>query len=185
MGKETGELRQEIDETRDRMGDTVDAIAYKADVPSRMHDALNDRVDSMKSAITGTVGNLRHGIGGATSRVGDALPNTSDVRDAASTTVRAVRENPLGLFFGTAAIGFLLGSLMPVTEIENERLGEIGDQVKRTAHDAGDQLLEQGKAVVRETVDAATQSAKTHGQEVVRTVSSGMSQSGTNATSGF
>ncbi|MDQ2864883.1 MAG: DUF3618 domain-containing protein [Candidatus Eremiobacteraeota bacterium] len=184
MGKETGELRQEIEQTRDRMGDTVDAIAYKADVPSRMHDALNDRVDSVKSAVSGTVQSVRQTLGGATNRVGQAtnragaaLPDTGDVRDATATTVRAIRENPLGLLFGSAAIGFLLGSLVPVTDVENERLGQFGDQIKQTAHDAGGQLLEQSKAVVRDTVEAAKNSAKEHGQDVARTVSQGISSS--------
>ena len=36
MGQDTGQIREEIEETRARMGDTVEALGYKADVPSRV-----------------------------------------------------------------------------------------------------------------------------------------------------
>ena len=34
MGKDSSEIRREIEETRARMGDTVEALSYKADVPT-------------------------------------------------------------------------------------------------------------------------------------------------------
>ncbi|MBV8074234.1 MAG: DUF3618 domain-containing protein, partial [Candidatus Eremiobacteraeota bacterium] len=34
MGKDPNQIRREIDATRDRIGETTDAIAYKADVPA-------------------------------------------------------------------------------------------------------------------------------------------------------
>ncbi len=34
MAQTSDELRSEIERTRDEMGDTVDALAYKADVPT-------------------------------------------------------------------------------------------------------------------------------------------------------
>lgn len=33
MGEDPAAIRQEIEQTRERMGDTVDALGYKADVP--------------------------------------------------------------------------------------------------------------------------------------------------------
>ena len=35
MGQDPAAIRQEIEQTRERMGDTVDALGYKADVPAR------------------------------------------------------------------------------------------------------------------------------------------------------
>lgn len=178
MGKDPDEIREEIESTRDRMSDTVDAIAYKADVPNRVQDAVSDKVDAMKSTITGTIGTVRDRVSGMRDRVSDAMPDTGDVQNAAMNTVNTIRENPLGLFFGAAAVGFLLGSLLPSTDIENERLGELGDQLKQTAQATGGQILEQGKAVVRDTLDAAkdaaTQSAMQHGQDVAQTAMQGM-----------
>ncbi len=36
MGKDSSEIRREIEETRARMGDTVEALSYKADVPAQI-----------------------------------------------------------------------------------------------------------------------------------------------------
>ena len=170
MGKDTRELREEIENTRDRMGDTVDAIAYKTDVPSRMQDAVNDRVESVKSIVTGTVGHVRHGIEHAGTRVGNALPDPGDVQDAAGSIARSVRENPLGLLLGGVAVGFLIGSLLPVSRVEDERLGDVRNRIGDTARDAGGQLISQGKAVVRDTIAAASESAQEHGREAVRSM---------------
>lgn len=156
MGQES-DIREEIEETRDRMGDTIDAIAYKTNVPDRMRDAVSDRLESVKS----TVGAVRD-------RAADALPDADGVRDVGTNAMGAVRENPLGLFFGALAVGFLTGWLVPASDIENERLGPIGDQLKQTAQAASGQILEQGKAVVRDTVDAAKQSAVEHGSQVAQ-----------------
>ena len=137
MGKDADELRSEIADTRDRMGDTADAIAYKADVPHRMQDAVNDRVDQVKSAITGSVGQARR----TAARAADALP---DPREA----YNAVRENPLGLLFGMAATGFLLGWLLPVTDFETENVKPMVDDLKDRAVDR-----------VQGTIDAARDAA--------------------------
>ena len=123
MGKDTSELREEIDETRDRMGDTVDAIAYKTDVRARVGDA-----------IRGTVSNVRD-------RVGDVQDRAMGAADSAASAAGTLRENPLGLLFGMAAAGFLLGSLLPSTKIERERLGPIGDQLKEQAQERVQEAL--------------------------------------------
>ena len=44
MGQDPAAIRQEIEQTRERMGDTVDALGYKADVPSRTKDSISDKV---------------------------------------------------------------------------------------------------------------------------------------------
>lgn len=157
MGQESDIRREEIEETRDRMSETIDAIEYKANVPGRMRDAVNERVESVKSAV-----------GSVRDRAAGALPDADAVRNVGNTTMGAVRENPLGLFFGALAIGFLGGWLVPVSDFENERLGPIGDQLKQTAQTAGGQVLEQGKAVIRDTVDAAKQSAIEHGTQAAQ-----------------
>jgi len=132
MGQDANDIREEIDETRERMGDTVDAISYKADVRSRIRDS-----------ITGTVGGLRD-------RAAEMMPDMRDVQGRAAGLAGTIRENPLGLFFGAAAVGFLLGSLIPITDVENERLGPIGDQLK----DQAQQRVAETVSAVR---DVATQ----------------------------
>jgi hypothetical protein len=152
------------------MGGTVDALAYKADVPNRIKDNIADRVDGVKSAIAGTATKMTSAVTGTAGRVGDAvgdhLPDGADVRRGAVRTVGMVKENPLGVLISGIAVGFLIGSLLPATDLENERLGELGDNLKSKVQDAGSQALEHGKAVLRDTVQAAQQSAEEHGQQL-------------------
>jgi Protein of unknown function (DUF3618) len=73
MGKDSSEIRREIEETRARMGDTVEALGYKADVPSRVKDAVNDRVETVKGTISDVVESVKDTVTGATGKVGSAL----------------------------------------------------------------------------------------------------------------
>lgn len=170
MGKDPDQIRREIEDTRDRMGGTVDALAYKADVPNRVKDNIADRVEGVKSAIAGTATKMTSAVTGTAGRMGDAvgdrLPDGGDLRDGAVRTVGMIKENPLGVLLGGVAVGFLLGSLLPSTELENERLGDLGENLKSKVQDAGSQALEHGKAVLRETAQAAQQSAQEHGQQL-------------------
>lgn len=169
MGKDPHQIRREIDETRDRMGDTVDALAYKADVPNRVKDNIADRVDGVKSAIGNTATKIGSAVTGTTARVGEAVgsavPDGSEVADGAKRAASMLKENPLGVLLSGVAIGFVVGSLLPSTELENDRLGNLSDNLKEQVKDAGSQALQHGKAVLKETAQAAQQSAQQHGTQ--------------------
>jgi gas vesicle protein len=149
MGQDPAAIRREIEQTREHMGDTVDALGYKADVPSRAKESVSDKVDSLKSRI-----------GGIGSQVSDATPDAGEVKQGARQAVGIATENPLGLAIGAAAVGFLAGTLVPSTRVEDERLGPVADQVKEQAKQTGQEALEQGKQVVRETAETASEKAQ-------------------------
>lgn len=159
MGKDPDQIRREIEDTRDRMGDTVDALAYKADVPSRVKDSISDRVEGVKSTFGNTATKVSSAVTGTTATVGQTMSQ-------ATQKVGMIKENPLGLLFSGVALGFVAGSLFPSTELENERIGELSDNLKSQVQDAGSQVLEHGKAVLRETAQAVKESAQSHGQQL-------------------
>jgi ElaB/YqjD/DUF883 family membrane-anchored ribosome-binding protein len=78
MGKDSSEIRREIEATRERMGDTVEALSYKADVPARMKDAVNERVETVKGTIGDVVGNVKDALSGASDKVGTVLGGAKD-----------------------------------------------------------------------------------------------------------
>lgn len=170
MGKDPDQIRREIDDTRDRMGDTVDALAYKADVPNRVKDNIADRVGGVKSALGHTATKIGAAVTGTTAHVGEAVgnavPDGSDVAYGAKRAAGMLKENPLGVLLSGIAIGFVVGSLLPSTELENERLGTLSDNLKEQVKDAGSQALEHGKAVLKETAQAAQQSMQQHGTQL-------------------
>jgi ElaB/YqjD/DUF883 family membrane-anchored ribosome-binding protein len=147
MGQDPGEIRQEIEQTRAEMSETVDAIGYKADVPGRAKEKVREKVDNVKA------------------RLRDAAPSGDDTKRSARRVAGLAQENPLGLVIGAAALGFLAGLATPSTRVEDERLGPVADQVKDKARETGQEALARGKQVAQEATQAAVQTAKDRGQE--------------------
>jgi ElaB/YqjD/DUF883 family membrane-anchored ribosome-binding protein len=149
MGQDPAVIRREIEETREHMGDTVEALGYKADVPARARESVSDKVDTLKSKI-----------GGVGSQVSEAAPDSGELKDGARRAVGVAQENPIGLAIGAAAVGFLAGTLLPSTRIEDERIGPVADEVKEQARQTGQEAVEHGREVVRETAETATEKAQ-------------------------
>ena len=136
MGQDPSQIRQDIEHTRGEMGDTVEALGHKADVPGRAKEAISSRVDTVK----------------------DKVPSTGQAAGVA-------KENPLGLAVGAAAVGFVAGMLIPSTRIEDEKIGPMADQVKDKARETGQEALERGKEVARQTAESAKETAQEAGKE--------------------
>lgn len=154
MGQEPEAIRQEIEDTRDRMGDTVDALTYKADVKSRTREKVTGTVDTLKQKVTG-----------ATDTVSDAAPSGDDVKQGAQRAVGVAQENPLGLAIGSIAVGFLAGMLIPTARVENEKIGHVADQVKDQVKSTAQEAVEHGKQVAQDAAQSATETAKQSGQQ--------------------
>jgi gas vesicle protein len=149
MGQEPGQIRHEIEQTREEMGDTVAALGHKADVKGRMSENIAGKRDRLKERITGV---------GA--RANDATPDAGEMRQGAKRAVGVAQENPLGLAIGSIAVGFVAGMLVPSTRIEDERIGEAADQVKEQAREKGQEAVERSKQVVQETAESAKETAQ-------------------------
>jgi gas vesicle protein len=159
MAQDPEVIRREIEETRRHMGSTVDALAYKADVPARTKDK-----------VTGAVDSVRERIGGAGSAVADRTPDGEQVKAGAKRAAGVAQENPLGLAIGAAAVGFLAGMLVPSTRVEDEKIGPMADQVKEQVRQTGQEALEHGREIAQEAAGAAKdqvqQSAQEHGEQL-------------------
>jgi hypothetical protein len=163
-------IRREIEQTRERMGDTVQALAYKADVPARAKGAVQDRVDAVKGAVANVAGKALSRFGSAQSAaasagssastaVGDAvaqakasLPSTDQVKAKLSQAGSTAVGNPLGLAIGAVAVGFIAGLLVPVSDLERDRLGPIGEQLADKAKATAGDLIEHGKSAVTDAL---------------------------------
>jgi hypothetical protein len=165
MGQDPDAIREEIERTRAEMGETVDAIGYKADVPSRAKEKVSEKVENVKAKVGGTATRAKEAVGGAASRAGDATPSGGEVKQQARRAAGLAQENPLGLAIGAAALGFLAGLAVPSTRVEDERLGPVADQVKDRVKETGQEALERGKQVAREAAQSAAETARERGQE--------------------
>ena len=154
MAQTSDELRDEIEHTRDEMGDTVDALAYKADVPTRTKDWLEDKKEAVVAKVSGT-----------SSKVGERTPDGDELRRQARRLRTTAEHNPLGLAVAGAAAGFIAGLLAPSTRFEDERIGEVADDVKSEAVEAGREAVDRGKTVVQEAGQTAVETARETGRE--------------------
>jgi len=154
MAQTSDQLKADIERTRDEMGDTVEALAYKADVPTRTKEWLGDKKEAVVSKVSG-----------ASSKVGELAPDGRGLTRSAGNIRSTAERNPLGLAIAGAAVGFVAGVLAPSTRIEDERLGPMADEVKSTAADTGREALERGKTVVQEAGSTAVETAMASGEE--------------------
>jgi hypothetical protein len=165
MGQDPDTIREDIEQTRADMSETVEAIGYKADVPSRAKDKVSETVDNVKNKVSGTATRAKEAVTGTTSRVGEATPSGGQVKQQAKRAVGLAQENPLGLAVGAVALGFLAGLAVPSTRMENQRLGPVADQVKDKVKETGQEALDRGKQVAQEAASSATETAKERTQE--------------------
>ena len=173
MGQAPDEIRQQIEETRSDMGDTVQALTHKADVPGRIKESISDKTDRLRRQMSST-----------SSQVSDATPSAGDVREGAKQAVGIAQENPIGLALGGVALGFLAGLALPTTRVEDERIGPIADDVKEKAVEAGQEALDRGKQVAQDAASAATDAAKESGQEHAEQLRESVAPSGDGQSSG-
>jgi hypothetical protein len=90
--KSVEELERESEETRERLGETVEALAGKADMPSQAREKANQ----LKERLAGGGGE------------GESAP-AEQAKRAASSAQQAIERQPLGFVLGALATGFLLG----------------------------------------------------------------------------
>jgi gas vesicle protein len=154
MGQDPDAIRSEIEDTRDRMGDTLDAIGYKTDVKSRTKENIQGKVDNVKDKL---------GVAGG--KVSDATPDSGEVKQQARKAAGVAQENPLGLAAGGIAVGFIAGMLIPESQKEHEKLGGMADQVKDQAKQTGQEALDRGKQVAQSAAQSAAETAREEGQE--------------------
>jgi ElaB/YqjD/DUF883 family membrane-anchored ribosome-binding protein len=97
--KDPDQIRDDIEATRRELGDTVEALAYKADVKARVREKIGATKESAAHKKDDLMGKAR-----------DASPDS--VSSGATQATEIARQNPLpvaaiGAFVG----GFLLGRL--------------------------------------------------------------------------
>jgi hypothetical protein len=56
MAQDTREVREQVEEARERLGDTVAALVYKANAPRRAKERAALKVDGAKRRLSGLLG---------------------------------------------------------------------------------------------------------------------------------
>jgi ElaB/YqjD/DUF883 family membrane-anchored ribosome-binding protein len=151
MGQDPDAIRDEVAQTRERMGETIDALGHKADVRGRARENIAGKVEGAKERLGMTT---------------EKAPDTEQMKQGARRAAGMAQENPLGLALGAVAVGFVGGMLVPSSRMEDEKLGPMADQVKDQARQTGQEALERGKDVAQSAAETARGEAQRQGQEL-------------------
>jgi ElaB/YqjD/DUF883 family membrane-anchored ribosome-binding protein len=161
MGEDPRDIQERIEDTREQMGETVQALANKADVPGRFKSSVADKKDALTEKMTGA----KDKITGSASGVADTSGAIAgQAKTQAKRGAGMAQENPLGLAVGAVATGFIIGMLVPSTRAEDERIGPVADHIKDQARDIGSEALEHGKEVAQDVAHTAADTAKDAGR---------------------
>jgi ElaB/YqjD/DUF883 family membrane-anchored ribosome-binding protein len=99
-------VRRDIEETREELGDTVEALSSKADVKGQ----VQGKVDERKEAVRQKQEELKGKVSGLGERVSSATPE--DVKGAATRAATAAEERPLPAIAAALVLGVLIGWLI-------------------------------------------------------------------------
>ena len=166
MGQDPDAIRQDIEQTREQMGETIGAIGYKTDVKERAKDSVSEKTDAIKSKVSGVMG-----------KANDATPSGGEVKQGAQQAVSVAQENPLGLAIGAVAAGFIAGMLIPSTRVEDEKMGEMSDQVIDQVKETASEAMDRGKQVAQDVAQTAQETAKESSQQQAQELASSASPS--------
>ena len=69
MGADKDLIRRQIAQTRDDMGEIIDAIAYKADVQARTKERVSGAVDRARGSVSDTALSIKDAVSGTASSI--------------------------------------------------------------------------------------------------------------------
>jgi ElaB/YqjD/DUF883 family membrane-anchored ribosome-binding protein len=101
MGEGTEEIRREIEHTREEMTDTVDALAYKLDVPERAREKVRDTAEQAGETVREKTDQAQH----AASEAAHVAARELEARRGKVESF--VRRNPVQTALGALAIGLV------------------------------------------------------------------------------
>jgi len=97
------QLQHEIEDTRADLGDTVDALAQKADVKAR----VSEKVEQRKAALRARQEHIKASVNGARDRVSRTTPD--EAKRAASQVAHTAEERPFPAIAVALGVGLLIG----------------------------------------------------------------------------
>lgn len=170
MAEKPEVIKDEIERTRGEMSDTVDALAYKTNVPARTRGWVTGKKDAFVGASSAAMTRVSDAADSLVAKASGTVPSASEIEEGTGRLKDTAERNPFGLALGAAAVGFVSGLFAPSTRIEDDKLGPTADQVKSTAVEAGQEALEHGKdiaaAASRSAVETARREGRAHGEDM-------------------
>jgi gas vesicle protein len=170
-------IRRDIEATRAELSRDVDALTEKvspARVVERRVDKAKEAVGSVKEKVMGVhSGSTNGALGTATDKAASVASSVGDTATAAPSMARQkTRGNPLAAGVIAFGVGWLVSSLMPATEKEQQAATAVKDKasehsdtltqpIKEAAGNAKENLAGPAQEAVQAVKGTATEAAST------------------------
>jgi hypothetical protein len=185
------QIRRDIERTRRELSSDVDALAEKV-TPSRVVERkverARDTLTNVKEKVMGTATDATHAaqdmaatavsaVSDTASSVADSVTGTASsmtgsVTHAPTTAKRKAQGNPFAAALIAFGAGWLISSLIPVTEREQqagaalkEKAADLKEPLTEMAHEAMDQLKEPAAQAAESIKETAVEAASTVKEE--------------------
>jgi gas vesicle protein len=176
MGQTTEDLKSQIAEQRESLGQDLEAIGDRVS-PSRMAQrrkaAVRERWDSTKQRVMGTTGDTTAKASSMVSGVGNTV--SSLPRNAA----QVAEGNPLAVGLVAFGTGLVLATLLPETRPEQQLAEKVQPMVENAASEIGgaaQEAVEQLKPKTQEAIEQVKSSAMDSAAQVKEQASDAASQ---------
>jgi len=162
MGESADELRRDIEETREGLTDTLDAIGDRVS-PGRVIERRKNRmvhsVQSVKDRVMGPATSARDGVTSGASTAVDTI------KDAPHTVRQQTQGSPLVAGAIAFGVGFLVAAVFPPSEPEQraaeglrDKAEPITDELTNVGRDVAEQVKGAAQEAVQEVKSAAVDS---------------------------
>jgi Protein of unknown function (DUF3618) len=173
MSQDPDQIRREIEQTRQGLGETLEDIEDKVSPPriaQRQTQRVREGIQSVRERVMGSPDpydayNPYDTRPGGAQRVGDAADSARQaVAQAPQQAVQKARGNPLAAGLIAFGGGLLLASLLPSTEPEQQAAQSLRDRfeepVKEQLQEAGQQVREELQPAAQQAADQVKQTAQ-------------------------
>lgn len=166
------EIRRDIEQTRARLSNDVNALADEAkpgNVAKRQVDKVKGGARDLKDRIMGSDDDGPAAYGSSTGSTAQQFGADARqaVQDAPGQLKRKTRGNPLAAGMIAFGVGALIGGLIPPSRQEQQAAANLAqkaqpavDQAKQVAQDVAGNLKEPAQGAVQNVRDSATESAQ-------------------------
>jgi len=172
MTSDPDQIRGNIEQTQQNLSANVDALTEKVSPPKIMQRRVQQTRTSMtnvKEKIMGSTAEHTSNLGGTVSSSASSAKDT--VASTASSAADAVgsapdlarqrtRGNPLAAGLIAFGAGWLVASLLPATEPEQQVASQVKDVATEQGRPVAQQLSQAGQEAAQELKDSAQQRAQ-------------------------
>ena len=146
---------------KDKLEHAKEAVAGVAGVAKEKASALGDAATEAADDVGRRAQEVYQEGRSTARRIGRSIE--SGYHSSAEQLENAMEEYPLAVGIGFAALGALVGVLLPRTRREDELLGEQSDQLLKATKEKGQELLERGKVVAQRVGESALDEVRQQG----------------------